>query len=436
MAVPLFFLLFPSLQSRCSAKVYDEDLDTTQDLEERLTVLQHAAQQQSESLQATTHEDLQVLSKVASLQAQLEELQELEDYLTERTLQLQQTLGRVNSIQLLQWWTHSFNATVHDQLKTVNKEPPQKEEMEHVVSKVELEETLDPAEIMCESSDVLADYMREVVQEEILQHQQQQEHQQQDCVSPLEAARTVQASLLNLEREFATEEATIVHELTSDTYTPPPQQTLGSVWWTQYLPQDVERLLPKGWHDWSADLPSVLSHTFRLAGGATLPPEAILDSNIHPGACWPLQGSSGQVTLRLSAPVQVTAVSIAHVSSLLVKDRSSAPRDLKIIGYPPCQEECHGRGFDVRHGRVLWTLTYDIEGPTVQRFPMDDNDDTTTTAPDEEDDPGSCSTVTHSCGAEEASPGLVAGITVEILDNYGEPDFTCFYNFQIHGETP
>jgi hypothetical protein len=58
--------------------------------------------------------------------------------------------------------------------------------------------------------------------------------------------------------------AKIVHWLTSETYVPPPSdaQTLGSVWWRKYIPQDWERLLlPKGWENWSTStFPSYLSH--------------------------------------------------------------------------------------------------------------------------------------------------------------------------------
>jgi TolA-binding protein len=59
--------------------------------------------------------------------------------------------------------------------------------------------------------------------------------------------------------------AKVVHWLTSDTYVPPKQQTLGSVWWGKYIPQDWERLLPEHWEEWDVSLPSYLTHSLVCA---------------------------------------------------------------------------------------------------------------------------------------------------------------------------
>ena len=55
----------------------------------------------------------------------------------------------------------------------------------------------------------------------------------------------------------------VVHWLTSDTYSPPPtpSQTLGSVWWSQFIPQDWERLFPAGWEKTQATIPSYIYHS-------------------------------------------------------------------------------------------------------------------------------------------------------------------------------
>ena len=57
--------------------------------------------------------------------------------------------------------------------------------------------------------------------------------------------------------------ATVVHWLTSETHSPAtiPSGTLGSVWWSKFIPQDWERLLPSGWEKWEVGIPSYVYHS-------------------------------------------------------------------------------------------------------------------------------------------------------------------------------
>ena len=57
--------------------------------------------------------------------------------------------------------------------------------------------------------------------------------------------------------------ASVVHWFTSETYSPPlaHSQTLGSVWWSQFIPQDWERLFPPGWEKCQVTLPSYVYHS-------------------------------------------------------------------------------------------------------------------------------------------------------------------------------
>ena len=93
---------------------------------------------------------------------------------------------------------------------------------------------------------------------------------------------------------------------------------------------------------------------------ATLPPEAILDANIHPGACWPMAGSSGYVTLRLPVPISLDSVTVDH-SPVLNSDGSSAPNIINVIGYPPCSKKnnCGGLGFDMeQHQKLMQNIIH------------------------------------------------------------------------------
>jgi hypothetical protein len=157
--------------------------------------------------------------------------------------------------------------------------------------------------------------------------------------------------------------------------------------------------------------------------------------------------------LRLAYPVQLSAISLEHVSRLLVPEGStkSAPKKVRVIGYPTCDHgtECP-MGFDVNDPVEIAQVKYDLEGATIQTFeagttivPSPESDEIGAILAEEEEDedeeddedlpPGSCSMKSSSCGAPPQI-GDVAAITVEILENWGNPDYTCLYRFRIHGE--
>lgn len=145
-----------------------------------------------------------------------------------------------------------------------------------------------------------------------------------------------------------------------------------------------------------------------------------------------MSGRNGQVTIRLPYLVNVKALSVDHASSLLVgHDRSSAPRSMRIIAYPPCEDDCNGIGFDVTKAWELTSIDYDVEGGTTQIF------DVPVPA-------ASCSEEAPSCEAEPDPIGNIhvappkesyaAAVTVAIEDNWGKDEYTCLYRIRIHGD--
>jgi hypothetical protein len=187
-----------------------------------------------------------------------------------------------------------------------------------------------------------------------------------------------------------------------------------------------------------------------MKGAKTAPPETILQPNTNPGACWAMDGTSGWITLRLAYPVQVSSISWEHVSQLLVPEgggTDSAPKKFRVVGYPTCDHgtECP-MGFDLDDPVEIIAAEYDLVGATIQTFeagatavPSPENDDIDgailAEEKEEEDDmpPGSCSAESASCSAPPQI-GDVAAITVEILENWGNPEYTCLYRLRIHGE--
>ncbi len=187
--------------------------------------------------------------------------------------------------------------------------------------------------------------------------------------------------------------------------------------------------------------------------GALAPPETILQKNTLPGACWPVAGTSGQVTLKLAYPVIVDAVSIDHVARAIIPkgQHRSAPKHVNVVGYPPCENNdviCSALGFDMSDPTDIAHIMYDVEGrQSVQTFESnyakavnslakphlgDDAGDGKADHSDLEEH-GSCSSVkATSCNAP---PRIrVAGLTIHVLENWGNPDFTCLYRVRVHGE--
>lgn len=190
-----------------------------------------------------------------------------------------------------------------------------------------------------------------------------------------------------------------------------------------------------------------------------------------------MAGQSGQVTLRLPYPVQVTALTLDHAPSLLFEDqtkRQSAPKNVRVFGFPPCWTKkvdgkqspyldnyldeddedaeyyrgiCEdGLDFDLSKPVVLHDLLYDLEGPSIQTFhmPLPEEDE------DDEVEEGSCSQAAGTCGGGLDGPNSdymysssdrsdsitegVSAIRLEVTDNWGNEDYTCIYRFRVHGD--
>jgi len=279
-----------------------------------------------------------------------------------------------------------------------------------------------------------------------------------NCLSTTSIVQKVQQALQNyaddgIGKVDHAQGANIVHSMTSETYLPDysNKSSLGSVWWSKFIPQDWERLLPSDWEKWNVGIPSYIYHSLGFLSGDLAPPEAMIHKKTLPGSCWPMEGQIGQVTLKLSYPVVIESVSIDHISSDIIPEGkiNSAPKHIKIVGYPPCDDssDCAAIGFDINDPIDIAEIHYNVEGPSVQTFDShytkaiaslpspataaaafgDNGDDN-----DEENDLGSCSQETASCSGPPRK--IVVAVAVKILENWGNPDFTCLYRLRLHGD--
>ncbi|KAM6232838.1 LOW QUALITY PROTEIN: SUN domain-containing protein 5-like [Spheniscus humboldti] len=129
------------------------------------------------------------------------------------------------------------------------------------------------------------------------------------------------------------------------------------------------------------------------------PPDTILQPDVSPGNCWPLQGHQGQVVIRLPARVHLTAVAVQHIAKEVSPSGTviSAPRDIAVFGVDADGEE----------ETLLGTFTYDVAQELIQTFPLKN-------AP---------------------LPRAFSRIKLLVKSNWGNPAYTCIYRVQVHGKS-
>jgi len=157
-----------------------------------------------------------------------------------------------------------------------------------------------------------------------------------------------------------------------------------------------------------------------------------------------MNGSRGQVTIRLPYPIKVESFTLDHVSWRIVTEYTleSAPKKVQVIAYPPCDEpeRCGALGFDVSEPMQVAQFEYSTEGSVSQTFDSIFVSSTSTPESDHEneieeedgEEGGSCSKEAAAC---TKPPHIeVAAITLKVLENHGNPDYTCIYRFRVHGQ--
>lgn len=126
-------------------------------------------------------------------------------------------------------------------------------------------------------------------------------------------------------------------------------------------------------------------------------PRAVIQPDVHPGNCWAFRGSSGFLVIRLSMRIRPTAFSLEHIPRVLAPSQQlfSAPRDFSVYGLDHGTQE---------KGTLLGTYTYDQDGDALQTFAVTEDIEKTFQI-----------------------------VEVQVLSNWGHPDFTCLYRVRVHG---
>eukprot|EP00752_Nemacystus_decipiens_P003238 g2996.t1 len=134
------------------------------------------------------------------------------------------------------------------------------------------------------------------------------------------------------------------------------------------------------------------------------PPVAI-NPESRLGMCWPMKGSEGRLTVKLSQPINVEVVSLEHAPrELLLNKGVSAPRHFTVYGH---RKDL--RVSDENADVLVEGGEYKLDGDVIQPFRV----------------------------AEEFRREEYSVVTLEVHTNYGEnthSEYTCIYRLRVHGQ--
>ncbi|KAI5761135.1 SUN3 [Gulo gulo luscus] len=128
-----------------------------------------------------------------------------------------------------------------------------------------------------------------------------------------------------------------------------------------------------------------------------MPPDIILQPDVHPGKCWAFPGSQGHALIKLAKKITPTAITMEHISEKVSPSGNiaSAPKEFSVHGI---SKQCDGEEI------FLGQFIYDKTGSTVQTFELQ----------------------------RDVSESLLC-VKLKILSNWGHPKYTCLYRFRVHG---
>eukprot|EP01039_Chlorochromonas_danica_P000040 gene40-43_t len=129
-------------------------------------------------------------------------------------------------------------------------------------------------------------------------------------------------------------------------------------------------------------------------------PEDALVDDLTPGACWPMAGSTGNLTIHLVHPVVLTGVSVEHIAKEIAADWRTAPQEFSL--YVSSSEVKSLEMVHVLDGRFDWAGNTS----TSQFIPL------------------------------PQPVSRTSLVTLAIKSNYGHPDYTCLYKLRLHGHLP
>uniref|UniRef100_A0A8W8LT56 SUN domain-containing protein n=1 Tax=Magallana gigas TaxID=29159 RepID=A0A8W8LT56_MAGGI len=126
-------------------------------------------------------------------------------------------------------------------------------------------------------------------------------------------------------------------------------------------------------------------------------PRSVIQPEMQPGSCWAFQGRRGHLVIELSANITPTAFTLEHIPKSIAPEGKidSAPKEFTVLGL--------SNEFDTV-GSNLGNFTYNESGPPLQTFSI-----------------------------KKPNVGNYKFVQLSVLENHGNPLYTCIYRFRVHG---
>ncbi|XP_067173435.1 SUN domain-containing protein 3-like [Apteryx mantelli] len=127
-------------------------------------------------------------------------------------------------------------------------------------------------------------------------------------------------------------------------------------------------------------------------------PEVLLEPANQPGNCWSFAGSQGHVFIKLPKAIFPRAVTLEHISVRVSpgENISSAPKDFAVYGMKAENEE---------QGLFLGEFTYMAAEHAFETFQL-----------------------------KNERSDSIQYVKLEVLSNWGHPEYTCVYRLRVHGD--
>ncbi|XP_015121943.1 SUN domain-containing protein 1 [Diachasma alloeum] len=126
-------------------------------------------------------------------------------------------------------------------------------------------------------------------------------------------------------------------------------------------------------------------------------PRKVIQPWSQAGECWAFYGAQGKIEIELAYSTFVNRVTMEHIpaSASLTGSIDSAPKEFRVLG------KFRGKYIE------LGSFMYRDEGPPSQSFQI---------------------------VREDMQNTPMKQIMLQILSNWGNPDYTCIYRFKVHGK--
>ncbi|KAG8130476.1 hypothetical protein E2320_017032, partial [Naja naja] len=139
----------------------------------------------------------------------------------------------------------------------------------------------------------------------------------------------------------------------------------------------------------------ILQSTKQILEESDLPGEKKPD--VNPGNCWAFSGSDGQAVIKLPEKVQLTAITVQHISKAIAFSEgiTSALKDFLI----------YGLNDETKEEILLGTFMYDTEKELIQTFQL-----------------------------KNEQEKAFQYVKIKVQSNWGNPEYTCIYRVRVHGK--